>query len=86
MYSEQRQFIRATLAGDRLLSPATVYDALSARVAESVGFRPVYVGPLTAARELESLAFLNIRMQVISNGSWNTQVKLVNPPAMAMAA
>ena len=39
MYSEQRQFIRAVLAGDRCLSPATVYDALSARVAEAVGFR-----------------------------------------------
>ncbi|NBR28845.1 MAG: oxaloacetate decarboxylase [Betaproteobacteria bacterium] len=39
MYSEQRQFIRSVLAGDRCLSPATVYDALSARVAESVGFR-----------------------------------------------
>jgi len=34
MYSEQRQFIRSVLAGDRCLSPATVYDALSARVAE----------------------------------------------------
>jgi len=39
MYTEQRQFIRSVLAGDRCLSPATVYDALSARVAESVGFR-----------------------------------------------
>ena len=39
MYSEQRQFIRSVLAGDRCLSPATVYDALSARVAESVGYR-----------------------------------------------
>lgn len=39
MYTEQRQFIRAVLAGDRCLSPATVFDALSARVAESVGYR-----------------------------------------------
>ncbi len=39
MYAEQRQYIRTVLAGDRCLSPATVYDALSASVAESVGFR-----------------------------------------------
>ena len=39
MYTEQRQFIRSVLAGDRCLSPATVYGALSARVAESVGYR-----------------------------------------------
>jgi carboxyvinyl-carboxyphosphonate phosphorylmutase len=38
-FGEQRQYMRAVLAGDRCLSPATVYDALSARVAESVGFR-----------------------------------------------
>jgi len=39
MYCEQRRFIRDVLAGDRCISPATVYDALSARVAESVGYR-----------------------------------------------
>lgn len=37
-YSEQRRRIRGMLAGTKCLSPATVYDALSARVAESVGF------------------------------------------------
>lgn len=38
-FGEQRRHVRAVLAGDRCLSPATVYDALSARVAESVGYR-----------------------------------------------
>ena len=52
MFTEQRQFIRATLAGDRLLSPATVYDALSARIAESVGFRlGIFAGSVCAATE-----------------------------------
>ena len=57
-----------------------------AQLAESIGFRPVYVGPLTAARELEALAFLNIRMQVINGGSWNTAIKLVDAPERALAA
>jgi carboxyvinyl-carboxyphosphonate phosphorylmutase len=36
--TEKRQRFRAVLAGPRCLSPATVFDALSARVAESVGY------------------------------------------------
>ena len=36
--TEKRQKFRAVLAGSRLRSPATVFDALSARIAESVGF------------------------------------------------
>ena len=37
-FTERRQRLRALLAGPACLSPATVYDALSARVAESVGY------------------------------------------------
>ena len=37
-HTEQRKRFRAMLTGDICYSPATVYDALSARVAESVGF------------------------------------------------
>jgi carboxyvinyl-carboxyphosphonate phosphorylmutase len=36
--TEKRQRLRAVLAGPRCVSPATVFDALSARVAESVGY------------------------------------------------
>lgn len=36
--TERRQRLRAVLAGPVCRSPATVYDALSARVAESVGY------------------------------------------------
>ena len=35
--TEKRQRLRAVLAGNVCVSPATVYDALSARVAQSVG-------------------------------------------------
>jgi len=60
--------------------------AAVATLAESIGFRPVYVGPLAAARELEALAFLNIRMQVLNGGAWNTSINLVDAPARALAA
>ncbi len=36
--SDKRKRFRAVLAGPRIMSPATVFDALSARVAESVGY------------------------------------------------
>ena len=38
-HTECRERLRAVMAGTECLSPATVWDALSARVAESVGFR-----------------------------------------------
>jgi len=38
-HTEQRQHFRAILNGSECLSPASVYDPLSARVAESVGYR-----------------------------------------------
>ena len=38
-HTEQRQRLRAIFAGNQCFSPATIYDALSARVAESVGFQ-----------------------------------------------
>jgi len=38
-HTEQRQRFRAILNGTECLSPASVYDPLSARVAESVGYK-----------------------------------------------
>jgi len=55
-------------------------------LASSIGFRPVVVGPLAAARELEGLAFLNIRLQLLAGGAWQTSVVLVAPPQAALAA
>lgn len=37
-HTEQRKRLRAVFSGTKCLSPASVYDPLSARVAESVGF------------------------------------------------
>jgi hypothetical protein len=41
---------------------------------------------LAAARELEAMAWLNIRLQLLSNGSWQTAYVMVAPPAVATAA
>jgi predicted dinucleotide-binding enzyme len=56
------------------------------RIAEllsSIGFRPVSVGGLAAARELEALAFLNIRLQMLSGGDWRSAFVLQGAPASA---
>ncbi len=51
--TEQRKRIRAMLAGSECLSPATVYDALSARIAASVGFKlGILSGSVNAATVL----------------------------------
>ncbi len=63
---------------------ATDDDAAAATfsaLASSIGFRPVRVGPLAAATELEAMAWLNIRLQMLNNGAWNTAYVLVAPPA-----
>jgi predicted dinucleotide-binding enzyme len=60
--------------------------ATFATLASSIGFRPVHVGPLAAARELEAMAWLNIRLQLLTNGSWQTAFVLVAPPEAAKAA
>ena len=56
-----------------------------AALAGAIGFRPVLVGPLSAAKELESLAWLNIRLQVIHKGSWQSSLVLVGAPEAATA-
>ena len=37
-HTEQRKRLRALMAGSKCLSPASVFDPLSARVAEAVGY------------------------------------------------
>jgi len=51
---------------------------------ESMGFRPVWVGGLARARELEAMAFLNIALQMATTGNWSTTFKLVGAPAGAL--
>ena len=48
---------------------------------EQIGFRPIDVGPLSAARYLEGMAFLNIALNAHNGWSWGTGWKLVGPAA-----
>jgi len=69
------------VAGDNDAAKSTVLD-----LAESIGFQPIDAGPLTAARFLETMAWLNIALNVANGWSWQTGWKLVNAPARTVAA
>lgn len=69
------QTIDALFATDDEQARAT-FTAL----ATDLGFRAVHVGALAAARELEAMALLNIRLQVVSGGAWQSTFVLVGAP------
>ncbi len=73
--------VDALFATDDARARATLVE-----LSESVGMRPVYVGPLARARELEALGFLNIGLQLIHGGDWRTAIVLLGPPAAATQA
>jgi len=66
---------------------ATDDDAAATKVATliaSIGLRPVRVGGLIAARELEALAWLNITLQMRTGGDWRSAYRLVGAPLAAV--
>jgi NADPH-dependent F420 reductase len=69
------------LAGDNEAAKGLVIELI-----ESIGLHPVDVGPLVRARQLESLAFLNIALQIANDGAWRSGWKLVGAPATVKAA
>jgi len=69
------------VAGDDVAAKATVLDLVA-----SIGFRPVDVGPLTRARQLEGLAFLNMALNIANEGSWRSGWSLVGAPTRGKAA
>ena len=69
----------AFVAGDDEAAKARVL-----RLAAEIGCRPIDVGGLVRARELESMAFLLISMQVAFHGAWTSVWKLLAPPAAAL--
>lgn len=71
----------ALIATDDEAARAVVVDLVG-----SIGFRPVVVGPLAAARELEALAWLNIGLQLRNGGDWRSSFVLVGAPAGSVAA
>lgn len=68
-------------AADDDRARATIAELMS-----SIGIRPVHVGPLQRARELEALGFLNIGLQVLHGGDWRSAVVIVGAPAAATQA
>lgn len=50
-----------------------------AEVLEGIGYRPIDVGPLSAATYLEGMAFLNIALNATNGWSWQSGWKLVGP-------
>jgi NADPH-dependent F420 reductase len=64
------------VAGDDAPAKAKVLELV-----RSIGLRPVDVGPLVRARQLEGLAFLNMALNIVNEGSWQSGWKLVGAPA-----
>jgi 8-hydroxy-5-deazaflavin:NADPH oxidoreductase len=64
------------VAGDDNAAKQTVLSLL-----DQIGFRPIDVGPLAAARHLEGMAFLNIALNAANGWSWNSGWKLVGAAA-----
>ena len=62
------------VAGDDDDAKQTVSDLLT-----EIGFRPIDVGPLSAARHLEGMAYLNIALNARNGWSWRSGWKLVGP-------
>jgi hypothetical protein len=51
-----------------------------AELIDSIGLRPVDAGPLEAARQMESLAWLNMRIQMRYGGDWRSTFVLLGAP------
>jgi NADPH-dependent F420 reductase len=66
------------VAGDDEIAKKRVLELV-----KSIGLRPIDTGPLEMARHLESLAFLNISLQLRHGWTWQTGWKLVGPTSEA---
>ena len=64
------------VAGDDPGAKGTVLDLVG-----SIGLNPVDVGPLVRARQLEGLAFLNMALNIVNEGDWQSGWKLVSAPS-----
>jgi predicted dinucleotide-binding enzyme len=55
-----------------------------ATLIRSIGFRPVYVGGLSMAQQMEAMAGLNIQLQIATKGDWRSSFVLVGAPEAAI--
>ncbi len=62
------------VAGDDEEAKRTVLQLL-----EKIGFNPIDAGPLSVARYLEGMAFINISLNAHNGWSWQSGWKLVGP-------
>lgn len=69
------------VAADDQAAKATVIELV-----RSLGFNPIDVGPLVRARQLEALAFLNIELNIVHGGAWQSGWKLVDAPETVRVA
>jgi predicted dinucleotide-binding enzyme len=69
------------VAGDDPSAKAKVIELVRA-----IGLRPIDVGPLVRARQLEALAFLNMALNIVNGGTWQSGWKLVGAPAKPAGA
>ena len=72
--------IDAFVATDDAAAGATVLE-----LARSIGLNPVAVVPLSLARHLEGLAYLNITLNMANGGSWQSSWRLVGAPEAVAA-
>jgi predicted dinucleotide-binding enzyme len=64
------------VAGDDPSAKAKVLELV-----RGIGLRPIDVGPLVRARQLEALAFLNMALNIVNEGTWQSGWKLVGAPS-----
>ena len=64
------------VAGDDEAAKAAVMELVA-----SIGLRPIDAGPMTAARSLEQLAWLNMSLNRLHGWDWRTGWRLVGIPA-----
>ena len=69
------------VAGDDDAAKASVLELVG-----SIGLHSVDVGPLVRARQLEGLSFLNMTLNIVNGGSWQSGWKLVGAPEPAAVA
>jgi 8-hydroxy-5-deazaflavin:NADPH oxidoreductase len=72
--TEEGTALDGLYAGNDNNAKRTVADWLSA-----IGYRPIEAGDLTAAHDLEHLAFLNISLNARNHWPWQTGWKLLGP-------
>jgi predicted dinucleotide-binding enzyme len=75
----RQQRVDALFATDSEVARVTMGELLS-----SLGFRPLHVGGLTAARQMEALAWLNIQLQLRHGGDWSSTFVLLGAPESAV--